>query len=452
MTKTNVRRRVAILGTGGRDYHNFNEFYRGNQDFEVVAFVAGAEEVYGKSLYEKVYPPELSGPLYPKGIPMYPGNKLSNLIKELKVDQVDLCLSDLASDQLMRWASIILSSGADFNLMSSLRTMIKSKKPVVSVCAVRTGAGKSTTTRRVASILMKHKKKVVAVRHPMAYGELGEQICQRYGKLEDVDKYNCTIEEREEYEPLLRKGILLYAGVDYRVILKEAEKEADVIIWDGGNNDPPFFKPDINIVVADALRIGHLGVFTYPGEVNARMADVIVINKADLAKREDVEKEKGNLRLVNPDAIIIEAKSEVTVDKPELIRGKRVVVVEDGPTVTHGGAPFAAGFVAAQKYGAAKIVDPRKSAVGSIKKAFEDFGHMKALIPAMGYWKEQLKDLEETINAVDCDSVVFGTPCDLSRFLSINKPIAKVNYELVEMGSPNLEDVIVSVLGKLHAI
>lgn len=437
------RRKVIILGTGGRDYHNFNEFYRNNESYEVVAFAGGADEIYGQSIYGKIYPPELSGPFYPEGIPIYSGERLSELIKELNADQVDFCMSDLVYEDLMNWTFIALTSGADFNLMSQMKTMIRSKKPVVAVCAVRTGAGKSTTTRRVADILMRNGKRVVVVRHPMAYGELKEQICQKYQTLDDMDKYNCSIEEREEYEPLLNKGIPLYSGIDNRLVLEEAEKEADIIVWDGGNNEPAFFKPDLLIVVADALRTGLIGTFTYPGQVNARTADIIVMNKVDMAKREDIEDEKTNLRNLNPTVRFIEAKSEITVDRPNLIRGKRVLVVEDGPTVTHGGAPFAAGYVAARQYKAKTIIDPRPYASGSIQKAYKDFKHMDAVLPAVGYWKDQLKDLEDSINAANCDSVIFGTPCDLSRFLSIKKPVARVNYELKELTTPDLEDILI---------
>ena len=362
-------------------------------------------------------------------------------MKKHKVSEVVLAYSDLLYEDVMTKASWALSLGVDFKLMGTKNTMIKSNKPVVAVCAVRTGAGKSTVTRMVLKILKENGLKGVAVRHPMPYGDLRKQICQKYESLEDLDRHKCTIEEREEYEPIIRAGYTLYAGVDYEKILKEAEAEADVVVWDGGNNDFSFYTPDLLIVVVDPLRPGD-ELKSYPGEVNARMADVFVVNKVNVADRKAIEIVKKNLRSVNRDASIIEAESLISIDKPELIKGKRVLVVEDGPTVTHGNLPFAAGYVAAELYGAAEIVDPRPYAVGSLRLAFEKFTHMKNVLPSLGYGSEQIKELEKTINAVVCDSVVLGTPSDLMNFMKINKPYAKVNYELNELSTPGLKEIM----------
>ncbi len=419
------------------EFHNFNVFFRNNPKYEVVAFTATQlPNISGRS-----YPPELAGELYPNGIPILDEDKLPEIVKKHKVSEVVLSYSDLLYEDVMTKASWTLSLGVDFKLMGTKNTMIKSNKPVVAVCAVRTGAGKSTVTRRVLQILKENGLKGVAVRHPMPYGDLRKQICQKYESLEDLDKHECTIEEREEYEPIIRAGYTLYAGVDYEKILKEAETEADVVVWDGGNNDFSFYKPDLLIVVADPLRPGH-ELKSYPGEVNARMADVFVVNKVNVADRKAIEIVKKNLRSVNNHASIIEAESLISIDKPELIKGKRVLVVEDGPTVTHGNLPFAAGYVAAERYGATEIVDPRPYAVGSLKSAFEKFTHMKNVLPSLGYGSEQIKELEKTINSVVCDSVVLGTPSDLMNFMKINKPYAKVKYELKELTTPGLKEIM----------
>ncbi len=419
------------------EFHNFNVFFRNNPKYEVVAFTATQlPNISGRS-----YPPELAGELYPNGIPILDEDKLPEIVKKHKVSEVVLSYSDLLYEDVMTKASWTLSLGVDFKLMGTKNTMIKSNKPVVAVCAVRTGAGKSTVTRRVLQILKENGLKGVAVRHPMPYGDLRKQICQKYESLEDLDRHKCTIEEREEYEPIIRAGYTLYAGVDYEKILKEAETEADVVVWDGGNNDFSFYKPDLLIVVADPLRPGH-ELKSYPGEVNARMADVFVVNKVNVADRKAIEIVKKNLRSVNNRASIIEAESVISIDKPGLIKGKRVLVVEDGPTVTHGNLPFAAGYVAAERYGAAEIVDPKPYAVGSLKSAFEKFTHMKNVLPSLGYGSGQIKELEKTINAVVCDSVVLGTPSDLMNFMKINKPYAKIKYELKELTTPGLKEIM----------
>ncbi len=419
------------------EFHNFNVFFRNNPNYEVVAFTATQlPNISGRS-----YPPELAGELYPNGIPILDEDKLPEIVKKHEVSEVVLSYSDLLYEDVMTKASWTLSLGVDFKLMGTKNTMIKSNKPVVAVCAVRTGAGKSTVTRRVLQILKENGLKGVAVRHPMPYGDLRKQICQKYESLEDLDRHKCTIEEREEYEPIIRAGYTLYAGVDYEKILKEAETEADVVVWDGGNNDFSFYKPDLLIVVADPLRPGH-ELKSYPGEVNARMADVFVVNKVNVADRKAIEIVKKNLRSVNNRASIIEAESVISIDKPGLIKGKRVLVVEDGPTVTHGNLPFAAGYVAAERYGAAEIVDPKPYAVGSLKSAFEKFTHMKNVLPSLGYGSGQIKELEKTINAVVCDSVVLGTPSDLMNFMKIDKPYVKIKYELKELTTPGLKEIM----------
>lgn len=437
------RRRVIIMGAAGRDFHNFNVYFRNNPNYEVVAFTA----TQIPNIEGRKYPPELAGELYPEGIPIYPESQLEELIRKYDVDEVILAYSDLSYDYVMDRASRALAAGADFRLMGPKSTMLKSSKPVISICAVRTGCGKSQTTRRVVDILRKHGLKVVVVRHPMPYGNLVEQRVQRFASFEDLDKYKCTIEEREEYEPHLRRGVVVYAGVDYEAILREAEKEADVIVWDGGNNDFPFFKPDLHIVVTDPHRAGH-EVSYYPGSTNLRMADVVVINKEETAHPENIEKVRENIIRVNPKAIIIDAASPIFVENGEIIRGKKVLVIEDGPTVTHGEMPYGAGYVAARKYGAAEIIDPRPYAVRSIKKTFEEYPHLRNVLPAMGYYGDQIKDLEETINNTPADVVVSATPVDITRLVKVNKPVVRVYYELQEIGTPTLEDVITEFLKK----
>ena len=432
------------MGAAGRDFHNFNVFFRDNEAYEVVAFTAAQIP----NITERKYPPELAGKLYPDGIPIYPEGELPELIKRFDIDEVVFSYSDVSHEYVMHRASSVLACGADFKFLGPKSTMLESKKPVISVCAVRTGAGKSPTSRKVCRILKKLGYKVVVVRHPMPYGDLRKQICQRFETYEDLDKYNCTIEEREDYEPHLDNGFVVYSGVDYEKILREAEKEADIILWDGGNNDLPFFKPDLHVVIADPLRAGHELAY-YPGESNFRMADVIVINKVDTARKEEVEKVEKNAKLVNQKAIIVKATSPLLIDKPELIRGKRVLCVEDGPTVTHGEMPLGAGGFAVKKYDIKEIVDPRPWAVGSIKETFKKYPHLGPVLPAMGYGEKQMKELEETINACDCDAVVIGTPTDLRRYLRLNKPAVRVKYEIEEVSKPDLEEILKNFVQKI---
>jgi len=420
-----------------REFHNFNVHFRNNDLYEVVAFTAAQiPNITGRK-----YPPELAGPNYPNGIPIYPEEQLPELVKKFDVEQVILAYSDLVYEDVMHKASMVLATGADFRLMGPKSTMLESKVPIIAICAVRTGSGKSPTTRRVVDLLKEKGIKVVVIRHPMPYGDLRKQVCQRFASYEDLDRYECTIEEREEYEPLIDRGVVVYAGVDYEKILREAEKEADLIIWDGGNNDFPFYKPDLFIVVADPHRAGQ-EVGAYPGEANARMADVLIINKVETAPPENIEKVRRNLEKINPNAIIIDAAMPLFVDNPEMIRGKRVLAVEDGPTVTHGHMPFGAGYLAARKFGAKEIIDPRPYAVGSIKEVYEEYTHLGPVLPAMGYGKEQIKELEETIKRTECDIVVTGTPIDIRRLIDVDKPVLRVRYELQEIGKPDLRDII----------
>jgi len=428
--------KVIIMGAAGRDFHNFNIYFRDNREYEVVAFTA--TQIPG--IEERKYPPELAGANYPEGIPIFPEEDLPELIKKHNVDQVIFAYSDVSHEYVMHKASIVLASGADFRMLSPSSTMLKAKIPVVSVCAVRTGSGKSQTSRRVCRILKKMGYEVVVVRHPMPYGDLRKQVCQRFASMEDLDKYECTIEEREDYEPHIANGFVVYAGVDYERILREAEKEADIIVWDGGNNDLPFYAPDLHIVVADPHRPGHELTY-HPGETNLRMANVVVINKVDTADRKGIEIVQNNIKMVNPDATVVKTASPITVDNPELIKGKRVLVVEDGPTLTHGNMAYGAGTIAARKLGAS-LVDPRPYAIGSIRDVFEKYSHMGVLLPAVGYGKRQIRELEETINATPCDAVVIGTPIDLRKALRLNKPAVRVRYELQEVGKPNLEEVL----------
>lgn len=433
-----MKRRVLILGAAGRDFHNFNTYFRDNPDYEVVAFTATQiPDIAGRK-----YPAELAGKLYPKGIPIYPEEEMGKLIKSNSIDEVILSYSDLPHQYVMERASMAISAGADFKLMGTDHTMIKSTKPIISICAVRTGSGKSQTTRRVLDILRSHKKKVISVRHPMPYGDLVKQKVQRYATYEDLDKYECTIEEREEYEPHIDRGSVIYSGVDYEAIIRQAEAEnPDVILWDGGNNDFSFYRPDLLIVVADPHRPGHEKTF-YPGLANFMMADVIVINKEETALPENVDEIRRSAAQYNPDAKIIDAASPIFVDNWEKIRGKKVLVIEDGPTLTHGNMQYGAGYVAAVKFGAGEIIDPRPFAVGSIVDTFKKYNHLSKILPAMGYGGKQIKELEETINRSDAELVVVGTPIDLSRVLKMNKPSLRVRYELEEIGRPDLEDVI----------
>lgn len=437
------RIRTIIMGAAGRDFHNFNTFYRDNEKYEVVAFTATQiPKIEGRK-----YPTELAGKLYPEGIDIYPESELPELIKKFDVDEVVFAYSDVPYDYVMHKAALVNGLGADFRLMGTKETQVKSTKPVVAICAIRTGCGKSQTTRRVAEILQSMGLKVAAIRHPMPYGDLVKQRVQRFATYADLDKHECTIEEREEYEPHIDTGVIVYAGVDYEAILREAEKEVDVILWDGGNNDFSFYKTDLLITVVDPLRPGHESAY-YPGEVNTRMADVVVINKVDTANAEDVMKVRENVQALNPNAVIIEAASPISVADPSAIRGKRVLVVEDGPTLTHGGMKIGAGWVAARRFGAAEIVDPRPFAVGEIAATFEKYPDTGTILPAMGYGEQQIRDLEKTIDAADVDMVVIGTPIDLTRVLKINKPSQRVGYSLDEIGKPNLEDVLREKFGK----
>ncbi len=429
--------RTIIMGAAGRDFHNFNVYFRDNEDYEVVAFTA----TQIPNIEGRKYPPELSGSLYPKGIPIYPESDLPKLIEEFQVDQVVFAYSDVPHEYVMHKASLVNACGADFRLMGTRTTQLKSTKPVVSVCAVRTGCGKSQTTRRVSRIMIEMGYKVAAIRHPMPYGDLAKQKVQRFACYADLDKHECTIEEREEYEPHIDNGVVVYAGVDYEAILREAEKEVDVILWDGGNNDISFYKPDLAIVVADPHRPGHELKY-YPGETNLHLADVFVINKVDTANPEDIITVRENLRSINPDAVIIEGASPLFVDDPDGIKGKRVLVIEDGPTLTHGGMAYGAGWVAARRFGAKEIVDPRPFAVGSILATYKKYPGTGTILPAMGYGNEMVKDLEKTINASDVDMVISATPIDLTRIIKVNKPMQRVRYELQEIGVPTLEDIL----------
>jgi len=430
-------KKVIIMGAAGRDFHNFNTYFRDNPDYRVVAFTATQiPDIEGRK-----YPAALAGKLYPKGIPIEAEAELDKLIAAHKVDDVHLAYSDLPHAYVMDKASQVLAAGANFVLLGPCDTMIKSRRPVVSVCAVRTGSGKSQTSRRVAEILKAKGRRVAAIRHPMPYGDLVKQKVQRFATYADLDKHECTIEEREEYEPHIDKGIIVYAGVDYGAILHQAEKEADVILWDGGNNDFSFYKSDLEIVVADPHRAGH-ELSYYPGAVNFRRADVIVINKMDTATPEGIATVLASAKAVNPKARIIRANSPTIVEDGGRITGKRVLVIEDGPTLTHGGMKYGAGIVAAKKYGAAEIIDPRPFAVGSIKKTFEKYNHLADVLPAMGYGEKQTRELAKTIEAIDCDLVVSATPIDITRVIKVGKPILRVGYELEEIGTPTLKDVL----------
>jgi len=436
------RKRIIIMGAAGRDFHNFNTLYRDNNDVEVVAFTATQiPDIFGRK-----YPASLAGKLYPKGIPIYDEKKLLDLIAKHRIDEVVFSYSDVPYQYIMEKAAYVNAAGARFAVEGGAPTMIKSTKPVVAVCAVRTGCGKSQTTRAVAKVLQDMGKKVVAIRHPMPYGDLAKQACQRFATLKDLVKHKCTIEEREEYEPHIVNGVIVYAGVDYEMIIREAEKEADVILWDGGNNDMSFYKPDLTITVVDPHRPGH-EISYYPGQQNLLMADVVVINKIDSADPEDVAEVRSNIRNYNPKAIIIEAASPVMVEDYQKIKGKRVLVVEDGPTLTHGEMPYGAGIVAAEKYGAIEFVDPRPYTVNSITDTFKKYPEIGTLLPAMGYSPQQVKDLETTINKTKCDLVVIATPIDLTRLIKINKPSVRVFYSLQEIGSPDLAGVLKDYFG-----
>ncbi len=431
------RIRTLIMGAAGRDFHNFNVYFRDNDQYEVVAFTA----TQIPNIDGRKYPAQLAGKLYPEGISIYPERELERLICTRKIRQVIFAYSDVTHLHVMHVASRVIAAGADFRLMGAEQTMLESKVPVVSVCAVRTGCGKSQTTRKVCDILQRRGHRVVAVRHPMPYGDLVKQRVQRFGKIEDLDLQECTIEEREEYEPHIVRGVVVYAGVDYEAILREAEKEADIIVWDGGNNDLPFYRPKLEIVVVDPHRPGH-EIMYYPGEANFLRAHVIVINKIQTANAADIETVRRNIRQYNPKAMVIDCASPIFVPEPEAIRGKRVLVIEDGPTLTHGEMTYGAGIVAAQRFGAGSIVDPRPFVVGSIAETFQKYPKIGTLLPAMGYSKKQIRELETTINKADCDLVLIATPIDLGRILKINKPSLRVTYELQELGKPDLEEAL----------
>lgn len=437
--------KVIIMGAAGRDFHNFNVYFRDNTRYHVVAFTA----TQIPSIEGRLYPAAISGKLYPEGVPIYPEDQLSHLIRKYKVDLVAFSYSDVPHIEVMHKASLAMAEGADFILIGATYTMLRSKKTVVAVCAVRTGCGKSQTTRKVCEILRRHKKTVVVVRHPMPYGDLESQIVQRFSSYSDFKKNQCTIEEREEYEPLVDQGIVVYAGVDYAKILAAAEREADIIVWDGGNNDTPFYFPDAHIVLFDPHRAGHEYTY-YPGETNMLMADIAVINKVDTASGEQVDRVRTSIKQRAPEAEIVLAISPALVNRPDLIEGKRVLVVEDGPTLTHGGMSYGAGVIGAKQYGAAELVDPRPYAVGTIQETYRSYPHLGSVLPAMGYSKTQIHDLEETINHANCDLVVFATPIHLTRILSLNKPTLRVRYEYQDHGHPVLEDVLLRRLQTLN--
>ena len=443
-----MKTRILIIGAAGRDFHNFNTYFKDKEAFQVAGFTA-SRQVPGLS--GRKYPAALAGRLYPEGIPVYPEEDLPRLIKELNINVCVFAYSDVSYQHVMGVGAVVEAAGASYMMLGPDDTMLKSNKPVIAVCAVRTGAGKSQTSRRIIDILTRKGLRAVSVRHPMPYGDLVAQRVQRYANLADLEKHRCSIEEMEEYEPYLVQGNVIYAGADYQAILTAAEQDpkgCDVIHWDGGNNDFPFFKPDLFITVIDPHRAGH-EVSYYPGEICLRMADVVVINKIDSASADDIQTVRENIERVNPLATVVNASSPVSVDDPDIIKGKRVLCIEDGPTLTHGEMRFGAGTIAARRYGAAELVDPRPYTVGDIAKSFRLYPHIGALLPAMGYSKEQLKDLETTINRTDCEAVVVATPIDLRRVIKINKPSTRVHYELQEIGEPTLEGIL-TAFGRAH--
>jgi predicted GTPase len=441
-----AKKNVLIIGAAGRDFHNFNTYYRDNEDYNVVAFTAAQIP----DIHDRKYPAELAGKLYPEGIRIYAEEDLPKLIKDLDVDDCVFSYSDVPYQHVMAVSAIVNAAGANFVLLGPEDTMIKSSKPVVSVGAVRTGCGKSQTSRRIIELLMDKGLKVVAIRHPMPYGDIAAQKVQRFAELADLKKHKCTIEEMEEYEPHIVRGNVIYAGVDYEAIVREAEKDpdgCDVILWDGGNNDFPFYNSDLHVTVVDPHRPGH-ELNYYPGEVTLRLADVAVINKIDSAAPEGIQAVRENITKVSPEAAVVDAASTIKVDNPSVIKGKKVLVVEDGPTLTHGEMKIGAGYVAAQKFGAAQIVDPRPYTVGRLSETFEIYPDIGTILPAMGYGEQQLKDLETTINNTDCEAVVIGTPIDLSRIINIKKPTSRVFYDLQEIGKPDLEDIVQDFVDK----
>lgn len=429
--------KIIIMGAAGRDFHNFNSYFRDNKDYQVVAFTAAQIP----DIEERQYPSELAGSLYPEGIPILPEKKLPELIDKENIDQVVFAYSDVPHQYVMKRASLVNASGADFRLMGTETTMLSPNKPLISITAVRTGSGKSQTTRKVTDILREKDYQIVVIRHPMPYGDLTKQIWQRYETYEDLDKYECTIEEREEYEPHIDRGNIVYAGVDYQEILKRAEEEADIIVWDGGNNDFSFYKADLNIVLADPHRAGH-ELSYYPGNISLRLADVVIINKVDTIGRKEVNQVRQNIRSVNKQATVMEAASPVFVEDPKVIQGKRVLVIEDGPTLTHGEMEYGAGTIASEKFNPKEIIDPRPYTVGSIKETYQKYPKIGALLPAMGYSEKQIKELEETVKNCEPDSVVIGTPIDLSRLINFDVPTTRVRYELQEIGKPDLKEVL----------
>ena len=440
------RKKVIILGAAGRDFHNFNTYFRDNEEYEVVAFTA----TQIPHIDNRKYPSELAGKLYPNGIPIYEESDLARLIKEYDVDECYFSYSDVPYNYVMNLSALVNAQGATFNLIGPKRTMLKSKKPLIAVGAVRTGCGKSQTSRRIIEILMSKGYRVVAIRHPMPYGDLVKQKVQRFARVEDLEKHNCTIEEMEEYEPHIVRGNVIYAGVDYAAILDEAENDpdgCDIILWDGGNNDFPFYKPDLMVTVVDPHRPGH-ELSYYPGEVTLRLADVVVINKEETANLENILSVRQNIQKVNPNALVIDAASPIKVDNPEVIKGKRVLVVEDGPTLTHGEMKIGAGTVAAQRYGAREIIDPRPFLVGELEETFNKYTNIGNLLPAMGYGEKQMKDLEASINNSDAEAIIIGTPIDLNRIIKINKPTTRVYYDLQEIGEPNLEQILEEFINK----
>ncbi len=431
------RERILILGAAGRDFHNFNVCFRDNPDYEVVAFTAA--QIPG--IENRRYPAELSGPLYPDGIPIYPENQFQRLIRDHSIQQVIFAYSDISHVALMHLASQALAAGADFRLVGPERSFLDSTRPVISVCAVRTGCGKDSVVRRIAALLLARKLKPVVVRHPMPYGDLRRQVAQRFASIEDCDRQHCTIEEREEYEQHIKEGVTVYAGIDYAKILDAAEKEADIILWDGGNNDWPFLRADLELVLLDPHRAGHELLY-HPGETNLRRADVLVVNKIDSAPVGGVQQVMRNISEINPTATVIQARSRISVDRPELVRGQRVLVIEDGPTLTHGEMPYGSGVIAAQRYGAAEIVDPRSAASGSLIEVFSKYPWVGKALPAMGYSDAQLKDLAATIEAAVCDAVIVATPVDLARVIHFSKPACRVRYDLEETSRPDLAEII----------
>ncbi len=445
-----MKKKVIIIGAAGRDFHNFNTYFRGNENYEVVAFTAAQiPDIDGRK-----YPAELAGNMYPDGIPIYAEEDLPALIKDLDVDMCVFSYSDVTYQHVMSIGAIVNAAGADFILLGPKETMIKSNKPLIAVGAVRTGCGKSQTSRAIIELLLREKLKVVAIRHPMPYGNLVEQKVQRFASLKDLKKHKCTIEEMEEYEPHIVRGNVIYSGVDYKAILEAAENDpdgCDIIVWDGGNNDFPFYVPDLNFTITDPHRAGH-ELSYYPGEVTLRLADVVIINKIDSAGPKGIQKLRENIAKVNPDAAVIDAASPIRVDNPDIIKNKRVLVVEDGPTLTHGEMKIGAGVVAAQRFGAKELIDPRPYAVGKLAETFKIYPEIGTLLPAMGYNEQQLKDLEKTINNTDCDSVVIGTPIDLNRLINIKKPNTRVYYDLDEIGYPDLEKFICDFLVKHNLV